>query len=196
MRELDLLDVLALEHRELLDACDGLLRDPEGPGPEALRQLVHRIAVHEASERHLVHPLLEPSSTPAASAGRRSDQDLLASRLSAALRAADGGAVHRRRALQELCRTLVGCTDTDEIRTYPQVRHVVPDAHLRELVASHRGLAEALAEAPIASPGATEPFEIADRHARAHLGGPRTRSSRRTIVLPEPAATRPAERAS
>jgi hypothetical protein len=136
-RRQDLLQQLAVEHREL---AAGWAAQLSGDGSDEQRRAVaDRIVEHELAHRLLVHPLLQRDDRGRALLGeRREEQLLLADRLGRFLAA--GAAV---RAFED---EFTAHTDREEILSFPHLRRTVGEVELRclgELRSPLRGAIEA-----------------------------------------------------
>lgn len=164
MRLRNVLDELALQHRELHDASDALLA-AAAPSDEDVCELVAAISRHEAIERVLVLPLLERHVSGAAvDRSRQANHQLLSSRITAVVNARDQQ--ERRETLERLHPALVGQTDRDEIETYPLVRYVVTPEELHELEGLRQRLEAALVRETPSLCHDERPLEATERRAQ------------------------------
>jgi hypothetical protein len=125
MRQLDVLDISAREHRRIHDELGILLRGSRLPSVGSITRFASVLSHHEAADRFLLHPpLMRDAHGRRLTADRRAEQGLLASLLrdlvSAVGRAGDPARlVHQ---LRDLERVLVGHTDREELEDFPHLR--------------------------------------------------------------------------
>jgi hypothetical protein len=144
LRQLDLLDVTAREHRRLQRALDRL--EAEGPSvsPDDVAALALHLLRHEAMERVVLYPLLEREEDGQTAVAERISEQRVISRLIAHLLASPGGVDTE--ALTELKQAVVGHTDREEIEDFPRVRRTSTPDELQQLAKARRDVARQLAE--------------------------------------------------
>lgn len=130
----DLLQQLALEHRELPSRWADLAADATA---ERRRATADRIVEHELAHRLLVHPLLQRDDRGRALLGeRREEQLLLADPLGRVLAAASSP--------RQLVDEFTAHTDREEILVFPHLRRTATREELRALGALRPQLRDAV----------------------------------------------------
>jgi hypothetical protein len=127
--DVDLLDQLAVEHRDLSSRSRRLRREA---ATDDLWVLARDVVEHELAHRLLVHPLLRRDDRGLSLfEERREEQLLLADRLGHALAAREPSA--RARAIATFDAEFAAHTDREEILSIPHLRREVSALELREL---------------------------------------------------------------
>jgi hypothetical protein len=132
----DLLEQLAVEHRDLTTRSRRLRRESE---TDELWRLARDVVEHELAHRLLVHPLLRRDDRGLSLfEERREEQLLLADRLGHTLAASEPRA--RARAIADFDAEFAAHTDREEILSIPHLRREVAALELRELGAVRQEL--------------------------------------------------------
>lgn len=152
MREPDVLDLAAKEHRELQRA---LRRTIGGHGGDALSsvaadnvaRLSSLIAHHEASDRLLLYPLVGRDGYGRRSlADRRAEQRSISDQLAKALRVPHDALDEMTAVLRGMNLTFVGHSDREEIEDFPHARRLSSRDERQELAELRLLLRRELAE--------------------------------------------------
>jgi hypothetical protein len=144
MRQLDVLDLSAKEHRRIHAQLAEMVGRAEPPTPAALDSLAGVVSRHEAADRLLLHPLLmQDVHGHRLAIDRRAEQALITSLLGGLLRTA-ARPEHRptglRLRLEELERVLVGHMDREEIEDFPHLRRLTTHRERLHLARTRRQL--------------------------------------------------------
>lgn len=126
MREPDVLDIAAREHRELHRAARSLLTQDGVTDLERLNALLSSVARHEAIDRLLLYPLVGRDTYGRSSlVDRRAEQRSISDQLAKAVRSIeDPDAGPLRPILQGLHVTFIGHSDREEIEDFPHARRL------------------------------------------------------------------------
>lgn len=149
MREPDVLDLAAKEHRELLRALRRLVSEHD-VSTEAPRwdTIVSSVARHEAMDRLLLYPLVGRDSYGRRSlVDRRAEQRSISDQLAKAVRVAqDAGDELVRPVIEGMRVTFVGHSDREEIEDFPHARRLSSPDERHELAELRHRLRVALQE--------------------------------------------------
>lgn len=181
MRQLDVLDLSAKEHRRIHRELSDLLHGDVEVARSAVGSFARLVAEHEAADRLLLHPpLMRDDHGQRLVLDRRSEQALIASHLGELARALENDPTDPRPQLAELEQVLVGHTDREEIEDFPHLRRLTSERERLHLARIRRQLKRHItlpspAPRSIAEGGdRLDPLraaEAAARHALTELGG-------------------------
>lgn len=137
MRDPDVLDLAAWEHRELHRALRALT-DLEGDGdidPDDLDALLSSVARHEALDRLLLYPLVDRDTGGRRSlVDRRAEQRSISDQLVKVRRLiASSARLELQVVVTSLHRTFTGHSDREEIEDFPQARRWSSPSERHEL---------------------------------------------------------------